>query len=277
MPECTSYTNRKEKNIMIESIINIDDLFKKYTKNILATAESETEYIHIKRKIDHSYRVANLSVRIGKTLNLNEHDISLIKTMSLIHDIGRFTQFIKYKTYDDLLSENHALLSAKIIEKENILSNYNEEEQKLILKAISLHNKKDLPDNLNEKEFIFSTILRDADKIDFFKSMVDIIPNIPTKEQAIFYSNKENKEVISDNVYNLIIQRKTVDNNLLKTVLDKKVRALGFITSDINHKESLKIIYENDYIDKIYKLMPQNIQTNTIYSMTKKYVKDKIN
>lgn len=277
MPECTSYTNRKEKNIMIESIINIDDLFKKYTKNILATAESETEYIHIKRKIDHSYRVANLSVRIGKTLNLNEHDISLIKTMSLIHDIGRFTQFIKYKTYDDLLSENHALLSAKIIEKENILSNYNEEEQKLILKAISLHNKKDLPDNLNEKEFIFSTILRDADKIDFFNSMVDIIPNIPTKEQAIFYSNKENKEVISDDVYNLIIQRKTVDNNLLKTVLDKKVRALGFITSDINHKESLKIIYENDYIDKIYKLMPQNIQTNTIYSMTKKYVKDKIN
>lgn len=262
---------------MIESIINIDDLFKKYTKNILATAESETEYIHIKRKIDHSYRVANLSVRIGKTLNLNEHDISLIKTMSLIHDIGRFTQFIKYKTYDDLLSENHALLSVKIIEKENILSNYNEEEQKLILKAISLHNKKDLPDNLNEKEFIFSTILRDADKIDFFKSMVDIIPNIPTKEQAIFYSNKENKEVISDDVYNLIIQRKTVDNNLLKTVLDKKVRALGFITSDINHKESLKIIDENDYIDKIYKLMPQNIQTNTIYSMTKKYAKDKIN
>ena len=65
--------------------------------------------------------------------------------MSLIHDIGRFTQFIKYKTYDDLLSENHALLSAKIIEKENILSNYNEEEQKLILKAVSLHNKKDLP------------------------------------------------------------------------------------------------------------------------------------
>ncbi len=262
---------------MIESIINIDDFFKKYTKKILETAKSETEYIHIKRKIDHSYRVANLSVRIGKSLNLNEHDISLIKTMSLIHDIGRFTQFIKYKTYDDLLSENHALLSAKIIEKENILSNYNEEEQKLILKAVSLHNKKDLPDNLNEKEFIFSTILRDADKIDFFKSMVDIIPNIPTKEQAIFYSNKENKEVISDDVYNLIIQRKTVDNNLLKTVLDKKVRALGFITSDINHKESLKIIYENDYIDKIYKLMPQNIQTNTIYSMTKKYVKDKIN
>ena len=250
--------------------------FENYTNSFLKNATNTSQTIHLNRKKEHSYRVTDLAFQIGKSLNLNEYDTFLIKIIALFHDLGRFPQFKKYETYDDSISENHALLSIQVIEETNILSNFNNADIEIIKKSILLHNEKALPNNLNEKEFIFSTILRDSDKLDFFKGMVDIIPNLPKEEQKVFYSNKSENNVVSDIVYSKILNRELVSNEELQTKLDKQVRSLGFITSDFNYIESYKIIMNNDYIDKIYELLPKTKQVINIYNFTKSYVLDKL-
>ena len=58
---------------------------------------------------------------IGKELNLKEKDLILAQTMALLHDIGRFEQYAKYRTFVDKDSVNHAELSVKVIDSNNIL------------------------------------------------------------------------------------------------------------------------------------------------------------
>jgi HD superfamily phosphodiesterase len=250
--------------------------FEEYTTNYITNAESKTKVIHLTRKKEHSYRVVENALRIGKSLKLNDYNMYLLNIISLFHDLGRFPQFEKYQTYDDLISKNHAVLSIDVINKTNILSDFNDYDMKIIKKCILLHNEKEIPTDLNEQEFLLATILRDADKLDFFKGMVDVIPNLPIDEQKVFYSNKDELNVISDNVYNKIINREKIGNIEIKTKLDKQVRSFGFITSDLNYKESFNIIFENNYLEKIYNLLPKNEQVMSIYNMTKSFLLKKI-
>lgn len=195
--------------------------------------------------------------------------------MALYHDIGRFEQFRKYGTYDDLITENHALLSLKAIDESKILSEIKVCDINLIRKCILLHNEAKIPEKVTEKERLFSGILRDADKLDFIKAMIEIIPKLPHDEQKEFYSNKPGEEVISDNVYNKIMEKQVVINCEVNTKLDKQVKVMGYITSDMSNKESFKILLENNYLDKIYEMLPKQDRVTNIYNMTKEYIIEK--
>ena len=46
----------------------------------------------IKLKIDHIKRVATMSKKIAKNLNLDEEQVKLAELIGLFHDIGRFKQ-----------------------------------------------------------------------------------------------------------------------------------------------------------------------------------------
>lgn len=250
--------------------------FENYTDKFIKNATNTTELIHLNRKKDHSYRVADLSLQIGKSLALENKDMFLLNIIALFHDLGRFPQFKKYHTYDDLISVNHAILSIKSIDETDILSDFNNSDKELIKSCILLHNEKALPQNLSQRDFLFASILRDADKLDFFKGMVDIIPNLPKEEQKVFYTDKDETDVISDVVYNKILNRELIPNSEIKTKLDKQVRALGFITSDLNYTESFKIIIDNNYLDKIYNLLPKTERVANIYNIAKSYILEKL-
>lgn len=251
--------------------------FENYTNSFIKNATNKTQLIHLNRKKEHSYRVTNTALQIGKSLNLNEYDTFLLNIIALFHDLGRFLQFKEYETYDDSISENHAILSVKVIDETEILSEFNYSDIQLIKKCIILHNEKDLPKDLNHKEFLLTTILRDSDKLDFFKGMVDIIPNLPKEEQKVFYTNKDENDMISDIVYNKILNREIVSNAEIKTKLDKQIRSLGFITSDFNYQKSFQIVIDNNYIDRIFEMLPKTERVINIYNFTKLYLLKKLN
>ena len=50
----------------------------------------------IRVKIEHTYKVAENSKQIAKSLNLNEEEQKLAELIGLLHDIGRFEQIRIY-------------------------------------------------------------------------------------------------------------------------------------------------------------------------------------
>ena len=88
-----------------------EDLFKNYVKNYYQYGEA------IKRKEEHSFRVQELSKVIATSLNLNKKDIEVASLCGLLHDIGRFEQWKKYKTYKDLDTIDHGDLGYNILLK----------------------------------------------------------------------------------------------------------------------------------------------------------------
>ena len=60
----------------------------------------------IKLKINHTYRVADLSERIAATVPGSDADLTWLAGM--LHDIGRFEQVRRYGTFLDGKSVDHA-------------------------------------------------------------------------------------------------------------------------------------------------------------------------
>ena len=150
------------------------DFFKKWFLDYVARFTSPEVFIqeNIKLKIEHTARVCENILLLAKAEKVGEEGCRLAEAIALFHDLGRFEQFMKYRTFKDSESENHALLGVKILENTGILSRLPPIEKDLILKAVECHNLMEIPGCAeNSREFLFYVkLIRDADKLDILKN-----------------------------------------------------------------------------------------------------------
>lgn len=212
--------------------------FKNYTNKFDLNEQ------HIKRKVEHTFRVEKQCESIACLLNLNDEEIELAKLIGVLHDIARFEQYTQYKTFVDSKSFDHGEYGVKILEKNNYLREYIETNKydRLIKKAVYNHNKYKVEEGLNDKEKLFCHIIRDADKIDIMY-------------QATFESMKEDKniiekQIVTKEVFEQFFNNKLIQSDIVKAQIDRVIRTLAFIY-DINFRQSYRIIKENNFIDKI--------------------------
>ena len=214
--------------------------FIKYTDNF------DKDEQNINRKFLHSFRVMNVSNDIAKRLMLTQEEIELATLIGLLHDIGRFEQYKIYKTYRDSESIDHGLLGIQILQQNNFIRKFIEKNNydNIIMKAILNHNKYEIEKDLDSETLLFCKIIRDADKID-----------ILFEGTEFFWKNEIeqiNNSTIQDYVYNEIISEKNIERKqgIEIKLLDDVLLLISFVF-DINFKESMRIIKEQNYINKI--------------------------
>ena len=54
-------------------------------------------------------------------LNLSEGQLRIAEAAGLMHDLGRFKQYRRYRTFNDRRSVNHASLGVRIMRRNHIL------------------------------------------------------------------------------------------------------------------------------------------------------------
>ncbi len=223
-------------------MINLRKATEEFTKY---TDRFDTKNPKIDLKIKHSIRVMKISEEIARKKGLDKEQIELASLIGLLHDIGRFKQYTKYKTYTDHISIDHGDLGVEILFEENKIKDYVTEEKyyKIIEEAIKNHNKYILETkNFTNQEKLFCELIKDADKIDILYEAAEI-----------FWKGEEEqvqKSVITKEVEKNFLENKLIENKIKKTEADKIVGMISFIY-DINFKESFEIIKERDYINKI--------------------------
>ena len=200
----------------------------------------------IERKLEHSFRVMEISKKIATNLKLEKEKIEVATLIGLLHDIGRFEQYTQYKTFSDLKSFDHGDYGVELLEENNRIREFiaTDKYDTTIKKAIKNHNKFEIEQGLNEEEVLFSKIIRDADKLDIFYEVIEM-----------FWENKkEEKErgeltsKIKEQFYNgKIINKKDIADN---EYTNKIVQVIAFIY-DINFPISFEIIKREKYIDRI--------------------------
>lgn len=243
--------------------------FIKFTKNY------DLEEKNIKTKQTHSIRVMNIMKKLAEGIGLNQEDTELAKLIGLLHDVGRFDQYKKYKTFKDHLSIDHADLGVEILFNQNEIKEYTNDEKdyEIIKKAIANHNKYELKTNeLTEREELFCKLIKDADKID-----------IMYEGMEIFWKDKETEveeQEICDEVYESFLNKKLVKNEIKKNELDKMVGMLSFIY-DFNFEQSYRYIKEKQFIENtLSRFNFKNEETknrfNKIQELAKKYIEQKI-
>lgn len=202
----------------------------------------------VKLKIAHIERTANISKKIAESLKLELEDVQLAELIGLLHDIGRFEQIKKYRTFVDKNSVNHAELGVQILFEQGLIRKFIEDTQydEIIKKVILNHNKnKKYLIFSNKREEFHSKIIRDADK-------TDIIYILTFEEKEVVWEKADlSKEIISDEIYRQFIEDKVINYKERKTAADILVSHLAFIY-DFNYKYPLQLIAQKEYFKKIY-------------------------
>lgn len=139
-------------------------------------------------------------------------------------------------------------MGVEVLLKDDYIKKYIDDEHYIgvILKAIKNHNKFKIEDDLNEEELLFAKIIRDADKLDILYEGLEI-----------YWNTKREKESVENSKISVKIEQqfkaerpvKKLGNERNDTV-DGLLILLSYIY-DINFKETLEIVNQEDYVNKI--------------------------
>lgn len=213
----------------------------------------DTENINIRLKIDHTYRVAEFCERISKSLTDNTADIELAWMLGLLHDIGRFEQLKRYNTFVDKDSIDHAELGADILFSNGLIYEFMNEPGifPLIETAIRLHNKLNVPEELDEKTQFFTNILRDADKCDIFRVICE--PPFEGRAQAILANPKPARDLVMNCIKEHRCVPRTFNSTPFESLLSQCCLAFELV-----YDESRMIVKEQGYLSRLMsiQLMP---------------------
>ncbi|MBS1112207.1 MAG: metal-dependent phosphohydrolase, sub domain, partial [Nitrospirae bacterium] len=127
-----------------DDLTSLKKWFSEYKGSFLGSNEDDNRNVRLKE--EHTENVCANIREIAKSLPLPFEKIILAETIALFHDIGRFPQYEKYKTFQDGKSVNHGVLGAKILQEKNVLNGFPEREKDLIINAVKFHNVFQIPD-----------------------------------------------------------------------------------------------------------------------------------
>ena len=233
----------------------------------------------IRLKINHTYNVVENAKYICECLKLDEINTKLAMIIALLHDIGRFDQAKEMKTFrEDITNFDHATLGVKLLFEKGEIKNYidNESYYSIIEKAIANHSKYILDEtNMTENEILHCKIIRDADKIDSFRSKT--IDDIYTMAN-ITRDDIENSKV-TEKVYNSFKEHKTILSKDRQTGLDIWVSYIAFIFG-LEFKGSYELIDNNDYLNKLFNRFEYKVDNSTMEELKKcafDYLNNKLN
>jgi hypothetical protein len=222
---------------------------------------------HIDLKVKHTYDVIGNIRYIAKNTGLPESDTILAKTIALVHDIGRFQQFLTYATFDDRLSVNHAELGIKVLQDLDffhaIKGNVN---HSIIIQSVLNHNIPHLNDTPDERVLMFSQLLRDADKVDIWKLMTirDVVFKILDQEHP-------DKYTVPNEILHCFLNGQVVPAHYAETLNDYRLLRLSWIY-DMHFPATFGLLFKNNYAAKILSKIPQSERLDEISGIVHGYI-----
>lgn len=250
-------------------IIKAKMIFKQYVKKYNPEDEK------IKIKIAHIERVSQIAKKLAEELNLNDEDVKLAELIGLLHDIGRFEQVRRYNTFVDKDSINHGEFGVKILFDNSLMREFVDTDRydEIIKLAILNHNRADIEKGLTERENLHARIIRDADKTDIFYVLTT------GDKKAIWESDDLSNDIVTDEIYREFMEDKYINYQKRNTSVDILISHFAYVY-DFNFRQTLNIIKENKYIDKVYERFTFNNKDTKekmqkVYEVAKKYLDEK--
>ena len=256
-----------------------DDLisFKQQFSNFCRSFSSENseDQRNIDLKEDHTRRVCENMVGIGSGLSLSRNRMLLAETIGLFHDIGRFPQYAKYKTFRDSISVNHGLLGAETLIEKKILQNLSPDEQEIIIQSVKFHNAFAVPKKEKEEIIFFIRLIRDADKLDIWRVFLEYY-EAPDEDRATAVGlDLPDVPEYTEAILATLFQQEIVSLSKIKTLNDFKLLQLSWVF-DLNYKPAFRLLLERDYVNRLIAHLPQTEGIEKASSLLKEYVQKRV-
>lgn len=253
---------------MEKTLINLEVFILKYVEESIDL--NKKERVNFELKYEHTLRVRQNIAKLSLYMNFDDNSMLISEIIGLLHDIGRFKQYRLYKSFSDSNTKSHATLSVEMINEYKLLNDLKLEDQELIKMAIEYHNHILLPKSLEKRLYKFSTLIRDADKLDAFYLETLELESRKYNLGELSVEHNFSKKIIED-----LRQERQVDFSNIKYKYDRILGILGLIFN-LEYSETLKIVKENEYVEKLINKIPPDIELKEVKNICLNFIDKEI-
>lgn len=225
-------------------------------------------------KLAHSRRVSADAAGIGRNLGFAEGDVRTAKTLGLLHDVGRFSQFADYKTLRDDHSVNHGHRGVEVMGKCTVLADCSPGDRRRIMAGIKHHNRLHLPGGLRHDSMQFVKIARDADKLDIFFVLYRAWKNGDLRRNPDIALRIQIDGPVGSRALDEIKTRRTVSYQNVKSLADFFLLQLSWVYR-LNFRHSYRRLIERAVIDRLAEVLPPAAEIKRQISMARQYAHQK--
>jgi hypothetical protein len=222
-------------------------------------------------KSQHSRRVAANAAEIARDQGGSPGDVLFAQTAGLLHDVGRFPQFRDYGTFSDPRSVDHGERGYAVLCADPAFASLDMPFRDDLLTSVRYHNKRVLPETLSPAERRITDLVRDADKLDIFKVILDALDNGDfEKNEAVFL------HVAPDGAPNPVIldcirQGRTASYADIRNRTDFGLQLLSW-AFDLAFEATCRRLVERGWFDAIIGRLPDSPEVREVAGLARRHL-----
>ncbi len=229
--------------------------FDSYVEPFLATDREGVQNIRL--KIEHTRKVCEVMALLSDGEGLSENEAIIAAAVALLHDVGRFPQYRRWRTFLDSDSDNHARLAIDVIREEKVLAGIDPSEQLLIEEAVRFHNMLAPPAGIQSPTRKYINLIRDADKLDIWRVFVEMLALPPEQRpSAITLGLEDLPGTVSESCIVMLNAGSIVRLDSILCVNDFRLLQISWVY-DLTCDTSRRILRERGYIPVLAASLPE--------------------
>jgi len=209
-------------------------------------------------KLEHSLQVLGNARLVLEELDMGASFERLGLLAALFHDVGRFPQYHRYGTFHDPSSVDHGLLGARTLasapQGPGLLDALPPDERSLVRAAVAMHNRRELPRGISEELRLLTELVRDADKLDIMRVMLDHFAR-EDLDPVITLNVASDPERFTPCVYQDVFDGLQGDYRKMRYSNDFKLLIIGWAHS-LRFNASRRLLQQRRLLERLFALLP---------------------
>ncbi|MDY0149567.1 MAG: HD domain-containing protein [Kiritimatiellia bacterium] len=206
-------------------------------------------------KLNHTRQVAANAREIAQQLDWPAHAVRLGEALGWLHDVGRFAQFAEFGHYHDATSFNHGWRGAEIVADAGLLASLSAISQACLLDGIRHHNAKTLPAEIAASSLPYLKLIRDADKLDIFRVVIEGLERDGFQELAAMWPHIDLHGPINPRLLQDIRAHQQADLLHVRSLADFLVLQASWMLT-LNYAPTAHLAQERGVLDTLAAYLP---------------------
>lgn len=161
---------------------------------------------------------------------------------ALLHDTGRYEQLRRYNTFRDSESVDHAVFSHAIVREKGWT------DDPAVLDAVLWHNRRELPAQMEALTALVAHTVRDADKLDIFRVLEDMILHTDWRSDSRAFWNLAVSEPPNPAVVANIARGDAVDYQEIRSLSDFVLIQVGWMVSGLHFATARRLCADRKHL-----------------------------
>lgn len=215
---------------------------------------------HLDLKRDHCLRVMDDARAQAVELGWSGHLVDLATIAGLCHDVGRFPQYRRYRTFCDPQSADHGRLGVEALTHHGGLAWLSPEERHLVRLSVAVHNRKILPPAVADRQDTAGTlvrIVRDADKLDIMRVIVAYFRKPGPKDPVVFRHLPEKPNAFTPSLIDDIEDGRNGSYDSMRSVNDFALVLLSWINT-LSFARSRRLFFGRGLVRDLFSVLPEH-------------------